>query len=124
MTYYKKNPNMTFQGVCKIPLDCDELEAFVARSRFSGDWVNPKKRERILSKKRWYRVCLYLTDVNGVKFHSSNHPDLRLDSEDLITVLQTLAKDVMKQYPENELDKNRSDATLSVPKPSNQARKK
>jgi len=124
MAYYKKNPNMTFQGECKIPLNCDKLEDFVARSRFTGDWFDPKKRKRILGKKRWYRVCLYLVDVEGVKFHSSNHPDLRLDSDDLIAVLQTLVRDVMLEYPENQLDKNRSDATISVPKPSSQVRKK
>lgn len=114
-TYSKKNPNMTFQGECKIPLDCDTIESFVARSRFTKDWLTPKKRKRILGKSRWYRVCLYLTNVSGGTFHSSNAPNIRLDADDLIQVLQVLTKDVMKQYPNQELDKAASYAVLSVP---------
>lgn len=116
MAYYKKNPNMTFQGEAKLFLDCDTLEEFVERSTFSGDWETAKQRKRILNKERWYRICLYLFSKDGGLFHSSNHPDMKIDSGGLIRVQQVLLQDIMKEYPDTPLDKAASYSVVSVPK--------
>ncbi len=115
-TYYKKDPNMTFQGEAKLFLDCETMEDFLERCTFSGDWVSPKSRKRILGKARWYRICLYLFDMDGVGFHSSNHPEIRVDADGLVDIQQALVKDVMESYPDVAISKKASYAVVSVPK--------
>lgn len=110
------NPNMTFQGEAKLFLNCDTMEEFLEKCTFTGDWVSAKQRKRILGKDRWYRICLYLFDDGGNPFHSSNHPDVRVDADGLIKVQQVLLQDIMKDYPETTIDKDASYSVVSVPK--------
>ena len=114
----KKNPNMTFQGHGRLPLNAESKEEFLALSTFTGEWYN--KRSRIMGRPRWYRICLYLFDVDGNPFHSSNVPDQRTDKESLWQLLHHLVDEVMKTYPNKTLSKDDSYAVISVPKRSQQ----
>ena len=118
----KKNPNMTFQGYGRLPLNADTEQEFLANSVFTGEWQNKSranpngKRQRIMDKDRWYRICLYLFDENGEPFHSSNVPDQRTGKGSLWQLIKHLVAEVMKEYPEKILDKDCSYAVISVPK--------
>lgn len=116
----KKNKNMSFQGHGRLPINADTMQEFTARSQFFDDWKT--KRERIMGKPRWFRICLYLYDTDGEPFHTSNIPNQRTDKESLWQLLAHLVKQVMLEYPDRELSEPKSYATISVPKPTQRSK--
>lgn len=116
----KKNHNMSFQGYGRLPINADTMTEFMANSEFFGDWRD--KRERIMGKPRWYKICLYLTDANGEPFHTANVPNQRTDQDSLWQLLAYLVGEVMKEYPDRVLNKHTSYATISVPKPTHRTK--
>lgn len=116
----KKNPNMSFQGYGRLPSNAETMAEFMGKSQFFGDWK--MKRGRIMGKSRWFKICLYLVDLDGEPFHTSNVPNQRTDQESLWQLLAYLVEQVMIEYPDRDLDKNKSYATISVPKPTQRSK--
>lgn len=118
MAYVKKNPNLLFQGEAKMYTDCDTRDEFVDMCQFTGEWDT--KRHLIMKKSRQYKVCLYLFDIDGNAFHSSNPLEGKADNELLWQVMKMLIKEVTDEYPDLTLAKDVCYVVVTVPRPSEQ----
>lgn len=97
--------SVMFRGTFKFPLaGSNTYEHFQNTTEFTGDFKDPKKREIIFKKARFYKFTLVLKHINGKDTDETEYefPNQALTKHELHQVIKQLyVEQLTEANPEN-----------------------